>query len=41
MTYLYVNNYIAYTFLIIAFILSTSLIHEVYKKGIKNLIFRK
>jgi len=31
MVYLYVNNYIAYAFLIIAFMLSTSLIHGVYK----------
>jgi len=31
MTYLYGNNYIAYAFSIIAFMLSTSLIHDVYK----------
>jgi len=31
MTYLYVNNYIAYAFSIIDFMLSTSLIHDVYK----------
>jgi len=31
MTYLYVDNYIAYTFSIIAFMLSTSLIHDVFK----------
>jgi len=32
MTYLhYVNNYIAYSFSIIDFMLSTSLIHDVYK----------
>jgi len=36
MMYLYVNNYIADAFSIIAFILSTSLIHKVYKKGIKQ-----
>jgi len=31
MTYLYVNSYIAYAFSIIAFMLSTSLIHNVFK----------
>jgi len=31
MTYLYANNYIAYAFSIIAFILSASLTHDVYK----------
>jgi len=31
MTYLYVNNYIAYDFSIITFMLSTSVIHDVYK----------
>jgi len=31
MTYLYVNNYIAYVFSIIAFMLSTSLIRDVFK----------
>jgi len=31
MTYLYANNYIACAFSIIAFILSNSLIHNVYK----------
>jgi len=31
MTYLYVNNYIAYTFPIIAFMLSTLLIQDVFK----------
>jgi len=29
--YLYGNNYIAYAFSIIAFMLSTSLIHDAYK----------
>jgi len=32
MTYLYVNNYIAYAFSIIAFMLSTSLIHNIFKE---------
>jgi len=31
MPYLYVNSYIAYAFLIIAYMLSTLLIHDVYK----------
>jgi len=31
MTYVYVNNYIAYAFSIIVFMLSTSLIHDFYK----------
>jgi len=31
MTYLYANNYIAYAVSIIAFMLSTSLIHDVFK----------
>jgi len=31
MTYLYVNMYIAYAFSIIAFMRSTSLIHDIYK----------
>jgi len=31
MTYLYVNNPIAYAFSIIAFMLSTLLIHDVFK----------
>jgi len=31
MTYLYIDIYIAYAFLIIAFMLSTSLIHDVFK----------
>jgi len=31
MAYLYVNNYITYAFSIVAFMLSTSLIHDVYK----------
>jgi len=31
MTYLNVNNYIAYAFSIIAFMLSTLLIHDVFK----------
>jgi len=31
MTYLYVNSYIAYSFSIITFTLSTSLIHGIYK----------
>jgi len=31
MTYLYVNNHIAYTFSIIAFVLSTLLILDVFK----------
>jgi len=30
--YLYGNNYIAYAFSIIAFMLSISLIHDVYKR---------
>jgi len=32
MAYLYVNNYIAYAFSIAFFMLSTSLIHGVYKR---------
>jgi len=31
MAYLYVNNYITYAFSIVAFMLSTSLAHDVYK----------
>jgi len=31
MTDLYVNNYIAYAFSIIAFMLSTSLIHDIFR----------
>jgi len=31
MAYLYVNNYITYAFSIVAFMLSTSLIQDVYK----------
>jgi len=31
MIYLYVNNYITYAFSMLTFMLSTSLIHDVYK----------
>jgi len=31
MAYLYVNDYITYGFSIVGFMLSTSLIHDVYK----------
>jgi len=31
MAYLYVDNYITYAFSIVAFMLSASLIHDVYK----------
>jgi len=44
MAYLYVNNYITYTFSIVAFMLSTSLIRDVYKGhqiGKSNFNFRK
>jgi len=42
MAYLYVNNYITYAFSIVVFMLSTSLIHDVYKGhqiAIRRVIF--
>jgi len=43
MTYLYVNNHITYTFSFVAFMLSTSLIHDIFKGhqiAIRRVIFQ-